>query len=200
MTVLILDTETTGLTPKDQVIELAYMVLEEDTRNLNFTSTFNERFRPIAKINPHAQAVHGIAFRDLIRCNSTTTIPLPDKIEYIIGHNISFDKRMLIQSNPRLTPRLEAAKYICTRELARVVAKQFKIPYLNNKLDTIIKHHFEDRVEELIPEHHEALSDCRKCFEYLKVILELLPALDTWDKVYSFQQLLNKDTYANKTA
>ena len=199
MNVLILDCETTGLTNKDQVLELAYMVLGEDNDGLTVTSIFNERFRPIAKINPHAQAVHGIAFKDLIRCPSTTTIPLPDKIDYIIGHNISFDKRMLIQSNPRLTPRLEASKYICTRELARLIGKQFKIPYLNNKLDTIIRHHFEDRVQELIPEHHEALSDCKKCFEYLKVVLELLPALDTWDKLYNFQQLLNKDTYANKT-
>jgi len=198
MNVLILDVETTGLTTKDQVLELAYLVLGEDNNGLTVTSTFNERFRPIAKINPHAQAVHGIAFKDLIRCTSTTNIPLPDKIDYIIGHNISFDKRMLIQSNPRLSPRLEASKYICTRELARLIGKQFKIPYLNNKLDTIIRHHFEDRIQELIPEHHEALSDCKKCFEYMKVVLELLPALDTWDKVYNFQQLLNKDTYANK--
>jgi exodeoxyribonuclease X len=199
MSIYILDTETTGLTSKDEIIEMAWIKLNNTPTNIEVEETFNQRYRPNVPINPHAYKVHNISFKDVLTKTNCKKIEIPKRIDYIIGHNISFDKRMLEQSNNTLLGQLGNIKYICTRELARAVSKQFKLPYLNNKLDTIIQFHFEDRIQELIPENHEALSDCRKCLEYLKVVFELLPALDTWDKVYNFQQLINKDTYANKT-
>jgi exodeoxyribonuclease X len=197
MSVIILDTETSGLTAKDQVIELAYMVLDNDMPKLIANSTFNQRYRPTAKIHAKAQEVHGIGFRDLLSCPSTTKIELPE-ITYMIGHNIAFDVRLLRQSNPNLAEQLDNIKYICTKQLVLRVEKQFKIPFLNHKLDTLIRHYYPDIVEELIPAKHEALSDCVKCFVLMKKIFELIPAIDTWDKLYNFQETLNKDVYAKK--
>jgi len=193
--VIILDCETTGLTAKDQVIELAYMEINKDIKNLQINSTFNQRYRPNTKINIHAQAVHGIAFRDLLKCPSTTKIELPE-ITYMIGHNIAFDVRLLRQSNSNLNEQLDNIKYICTKQLVLRIEKEFKIPFLNHKLDTLIRHYYPDRVEELIPDRHEALSDCKKCFLIVEEVLKLLPAIDTWDKLYNLQETLNHDVYA----
>jgi exodeoxyribonuclease X len=195
MNVIILDTETTGLTPKDQVVELAYMVLDNDLSKLNCASNFNQRYKPSAKMNPYAQAVHGIAFRELLTCPSTNKVEIPVDTSYMIGHNIAFDVRMLKQSNIDLTQQLDNIKYICTKELIKVVGKEFKLNFLNHKLDTIILHYFPDSYKELIPTKHAALSDCNKCFLLIKEVLKLVPAIDTWDKLYNLQQDINKDTY-----
>lgn len=194
MKVLILDTETTGLTLTDEVIELAWIRVSDSITEFNkdAVSTYNQRYRPNARMNPHAQKVHGIAFRDLLRCPSTKNIDLPEDINYIIGHNIEFDARLLKQSNIELTLKLNGVKYICTKKLVKVIEKQFKIPFLNHKLDTVIRHYYPDKVHELIPEKHEALSDCYKCFLVLQEVLKLVPAIDSWDKLYELQNLFDK--------
>lgn len=193
--VVILDVESTGLTAKDQVVELAYMVLDNDITSLSCKSKFNQRYKPNAKMNPYAQAVHGIAFRELLTCPSTTKIELPE-ITYMIGHNIAFDVRLLRQSNSNLNKQLDNIKYICTKQLVLRIKKEFKIPFLNHKLDTLITYYYPDRLEELIPAKHEALSDCVKCFLIVQEVLKLLPGIDTWDKLYNLQETLNHDVYA----
>lgn len=90
-----LDTETTGTSRKDEVIELA--VLDGSKKPL-----FVERFKPSLCIKPRAQMIHGIKDADLVNC-----LPIGfcfDRLSEvfdgrrIFAHNANFDRRLLRQS------------------------------------------------------------------------------------------------------
>lgn len=188
MNILVLDTETTGLTGKDEVIELAYIVIDNDLTTL---TSFNARYKPSIPINPHAQAVHGIEYKELLSCFPSSKIAL-EPIDYMIGHNISFDKRLLIQSNPALTEMLEKVKYIDTKVLAKLIEKENKdVKFLNHKLDVLIEHYFPENPF-TTNRFHDALTDCKKVLLLLDAVRKAFPALNTVEKLYDFQQLTSK--------
>ena len=104
MTTYVLDSETTGLTAKDQVIELAYhnlptipellyinkwlpeqkMLEELQSSNL----WFNQRFNPTVPIHPKAYEVHKISKLALIKEPSSLKASsyLPKDVTYLVGH------------------------------------------------------------------------------------------------------------------
>ena len=185
MNIVILDTETTGLTGKDEVIELAYITIDENFVPLHETV---QRFKPSIAINPHAQAVHGIEFKNLLGMPPSSKLSL-EPVDYMIGHNISFDKRLLIQSNPELKSMLETTKYIDTKTLAKLVEKRSDtIKFLNHKLDTLVEYYYPD-TPIFTSKYHDALNDCKKVMLVLSKIRETFPALDTVEKVFEFQQV-----------
>lgn len=193
MSILILDTETTGISKTDQVIELAYyeastLENEKDTRALNTLrdAISSYRYFPTVPINPHAYAVHGIGLTQLAKSPASTTLTLPKNIKYIVGHNISFDKRILLQSNPKLEAELKAAKYICTLSLAKTISKFAKTSYENHKLDTLAKHYYPE-VESLVTPLHSASNDVLKTLLVLLKLIDHTPNLKTWDDIYNFQ-------------
>jgi len=191
MVAYILDTETTGLTGKDQVIEMAWIRLEnlfDDKAKL----TFKKRYRPTVQINYEAQKVHGISFTELLPEDSLVKLDIPDDIEYLIGHNISFDVRLLKQSNKTLTDKLNKVKLICTRRLSNVVFSQNKVKILNHKLDTILKEFYPTEWEKFISDKHSALEDCLKIvklFEKFKT-LGYLSEEDDFESIYKKQLTL----------
>jgi len=189
MRILILDTETTGIASTDEVLELAYITIDN---NFITQQTFVAKYRPSVPINPHAQAVHGIEFKDLLSYPLSRTIDLgQEKIDFIIGHNISFDKRMLIQSNKGLESILEEAKYIDTMALAKLITKSTGVKFLNNKLDTLVEHYYPTASSGLIElqnnsKYHDALTDCRKVNIVLNAVRNVFPALTTVESMYEF--------------
>lgn len=191
MVAYILDTETTGLTGKDQVIEMAWIRLEnlfDDKAKL----TFKKRYRPTVQINYEAQKVHGISFTELLPEDSLVKLDIPDDIEYLIGHNISFDVRLLKQSNKTLTDKLNKVKLICTRRLSNVVFNQNKVKILNHKLDTILKEFYPTEWDKFISDKHSALEDCLKIvklFEKFKT-LGYLSEEDDFESIYKKQLTL----------
>jgi DNA polymerase III epsilon subunit-like protein len=205
ISVLVLDTETTGISKTDQVIELAYIDLGpftfEQLRSdredfeifkqtpLTYISRF--RFKPTVPINPHAYEIHGIGLSELkdSPCSTTVAIPYAD---YIVGHVISFDQRMLEQSNFEMSGQLAKAKYICTKELAKAVEKAIGIKYENHKLDTLVKYYYPAEYESLVQSTHDARGDVIKTIVVLLAMLEHLPAITSWEELYNFQQSLKK--------
>ncbi len=205
MKVIILDSETTGIAKTDQVIELAYCsigslqceqagtqaVIYNTTKSVINSLTKVTRYRPSCSINPFAFAVHNIGLSELLNKPKSSTVDIPDDITYMIGQNISFDKRMLEQSNPELKDKLDSIKYICTMTLARIIDKQMKIGYENHKLDTLAKFYFPDQAEELAPAIHSAGNDVLKTYLVLLKLVEHLPAIETWDELYDFQESMS---------
>lgn len=183
---VILDTETTGVSSIDQVIELAKLYMMPTIKdnciqveNL-LEATSCERFRPTVPINERAYEVHGIRMKDLLSCPSSLRLEAPKAVGYI-GHNVSFDHRMLKKPNVKL---------ICTLGLARSLDKQLKLGFENHKLDTLSEHYYPDLVEVLNPKLHSAKLDVIKCFLVLIKLVEHLPNIKTFDELYSFQQTL----------
>ena len=113
MKVLIFDTETTGL-PVDQnasvqdsakwpyIVQLSFIVLDTDTKEILEYSDSIIRLDETVSISPESIAIHQITpYR-----SQTEGIPIKvalahlaenmSEVDVIVGHNIIFDKRMLM--------------------------------------------------------------------------------------------------------
>jgi exodeoxyribonuclease X len=194
--VLILDSETTGLSSKDQIIELAYFIPTDDIRtwvdnffvnnlDINTIAFFHERFNPSVPINPHAQKVHGIGKIKLLGCRKSEEVSIPEDTKYIIAHNAPFDYRMLRKP--------EGVLLIDTKGIVDTIRK---LGLLTNdadegrdKLDNLIEHYFPEIAKTLCAEYHSAIGDCIKLVLLLSEILRLFPNINTWDDLYNMQSM-----------
>jgi len=92
---VLLDTETTGISKSDEVIELG--IIDTDGNAL-----YDGLFLPSVSINPKAEAVHGITLNDLIDAplfkDEWQTIYNILKDKDILIYNAPFDVRMLNQT------------------------------------------------------------------------------------------------------
>ena len=106
--ILLLDTETTGLTPPIEVIEIAYLTLS-NTISKELTDfewampTYTERFKPSGPIHPQASELHRIYLKDLLKCRPSSEVKIPSDTTILLGYNISFDHRVLGKPNTKLT-------------------------------------------------------------------------------------------------
>jgi len=199
MIAIVLDTETTGLTAKDEIIQLAYYPVEFKTVQTvtpitiysSLSRVFNQKYRPSVPINPHAAKVNGVQYLDLLGCPASKTVEVP-KAEYVVGHNISFDMRMIKQCvDFELHSQVEGIKTICTKELASKLDKKLGIGFPNHKLDTLVEFFYPEWYKGLSA-IHDALDDCYKTELVLCKLLEYIPAVDNFDKLYEFLQSLKK--------
>lgn len=103
--IAVLDTETTGLSREDQLIELGAvrLHLSPDTGALlGEPLRFHALREPSCPINPGAQRVHGLTLKHL----KGQQIPAEafgqfmDGVDAVIGHNASFDRRFVSQLFP----------------------------------------------------------------------------------------------------
>ena len=112
--ILLIDTETTGLSKTDEVIEISLSLYEVNIEN-NSTEKiafYTGRRCPSVQINPRAQKVHKISISDLIgkdfdheKVNS-----LLDNADILIAHNAAFDARML----EPIYPNIKKLHWRCT--------------------------------------------------------------------------------------
>lgn len=119
---LILDTETTGLSREDEIIQIAAI----DT---NGETLLNELVRPVsASVHSRAYEVHGIGDDDLAQCPSF--IELEDVLRSAIGqrdiiaYNSSFDERMYAQSHAKQGGFMPNGQWMCAMHMySRFVAE-----------------------------------------------------------------------------
>lgn len=183
--VIILDTETSGVCAKSQVIELAYIELTPCLKSI--LNSLEQRFKPSVEINKHSYAVHGIGIRELLNKPKTSTVDVWEDA-YIIGANISFDIRLLTQSNPNL--KFTNTRLICVLELAKILNK-IKPRFSNFKLATLYEYYY-PTCELNTVKYHTAMNDVIKTYRVLTSLLESLPALTSVDEVYDFIQATKK--------
>lgn len=162
MECIILDTETTGMTKEDEVVELGIIDIEGNV-------LYNALFSHEQPMNPMAQAVNHFTEEDLtgapcIREEAGKIISLlEDKI--VIGHNISFDENLLRQSFERYgISFMGFESKLDSQKIAKdfIYAKKYSLEHLANLLG--------------IPgnEVHRAVDDCRWTLDMLKNLEKLL--------------------------
>ena len=131
MRVLIFDTETTGLGNPSGAVEIAFIEIDHELSILDARSGL---VNPGIPIEPGAQAIHGIDASELQDKPSPEEWMLAnwpqDEPVVGIGHNCSFDLRMIGQYIPLLGGQL------CTLALARRFISDSK----NHKLGTLAAH------------------------------------------------------------
>lgn len=166
---MILDTETTGVDDDSDIIEFSasfpVSASDEFSQILNYT----ERYKPTHPVPAEASAVHFITTEDLQDCstykNSMDVITsLMETKQYFIGHNVQFDRSMLVanhkRNNPVVPPEmLDETRWICTLRFAKKLFAEdpefknltlsylwFKFELYKNCNHTIKPHSAEDDV------------------------------------------------------
>lgn len=167
MSYAILDTETTGViqqatvdNPSPQlpeVIQLAYMVFNDDGQLVHEEEKLYKPTRPIEK---EAMAVHGITNKMVEDAPSVLTLAVP-KVDYMVAHNTDFDYTVL--GSP------SATKPVCTLMLSRNLFPEFK----QHKLGTLMYYLFdEEEARRVTANAHDAMSDVKMCYMLLDKIKE----------------------------
>lgn len=198
--IFVIDTETTGIGKLDQVVQLATIRVPDNIAVLksSFVSAkpfgcagvrkqspyfpslvvTNSYFNPSVPINKHAQAVHGLSKIQLCKYPSTKECGLSSSTRIVVGHNVSFDTRMLHVELPS----------ICTMNLAKKIEKirGAKFGFENYKLTTIFSFYYPELVKQFESEVHDALGDCEMCLLVLIKLLEQFPFLATLTDVQQY--------------
>lgn len=148
------DTEATGLSSDDRVIELA---LVEFADGAPTGQRIVRRFNPEGRWSRAAQLVHGIPLHELER-EPLWRDKAPGLASWLQGrtlvaHNAAFDRRMLEAELRRAGVEVPALEWVCTKD----VAKQLH-PKTSHKLDALCAL---KRVP--LPNHHRADCDAEAC-------------------------------------
>jgi DNA polymerase-3 subunit epsilon len=111
-----LDTETTGLHPSAEIIEIGIIDDQEQT-------LFEQRIRPRGKIDPAAERIHGISLAELSDCPTWEKV-WPQAEAFLKGkkigvYNVEFDWKMIREANRRtwLTSTLGQGDFFDIMEL-----------------------------------------------------------------------------------
>lgn len=179
MTYLFIDTETTGLGSSDVVLQLAYIATNADGRELLYQNAlFAHDFE--FGIHPDAAKVNGLTV-ERVKANGyapRTVVQILQKMPtlmqtmYVIGHNVSFDIRLLRQTCDRYGLALPSTiNTICTkssksvREFVGAMDKNGRVKAPS--LAELHRHLFGEDFDGA----HDALADVRataRCFFELK--------------------------------
>ena len=173
------DTETTGVEETAEIIELSLSYPESTNDDISDISNYTRRFRPASGIiPPESSAVHFICMEDLeneelYENNISEIDSLLNIRKYFIGHNVIFDRNMLVQNHERYNSEKsipDESNFICTLRLAKKLYTldpsftKFTLSYLWFKLNLN-----KDVSRKIIP--HSAEDDVYMCY---RVFVSLL--------------------------
>lgn len=159
MTAYIFDTETTGL--KDpHLVEAAWLKIA-DLSGLAVTSEFLTRYKPGKPIELGALVVSHILDEELEGCPDHTTFALPSDTEFLIGHNVDYDWRVVGEPD---------VKRICTKALSCALWPSAD----SHTQSAMIYLHYRTQATELLKNAHAALDDIKNCRLLLVKILDTL--------------------------
>jgi exodeoxyribonuclease X len=121
MIIVTLDTETTGLLPEDQVIEIGWVMRDLKTKSKSRWSTL---IKPTVPVHPSARGAHHILDTELapactMRAHRERLYERLTKADVLAAHNLEFDVRMLLQSGMRDydLPKMRICTWRCARHL-----------------------------------------------------------------------------------
>ncbi|MDA8235838.1 MAG: exonuclease domain-containing protein [Clostridia bacterium] len=164
-TYVILDLETTGPSPQDEILEIGAVKL----KNGQVIDTFTTLVRPKGKIPLRIKLLTGINDQMVVEAPELNDV-LPDLLKFIdryplVGHNIAFDYGFLTRAlgNELSNRRLD------TVDLARI-AWPLSVNHRLSTLTAMLK------IEHL--EHHRALDDARATGFLLERTLETIRGFD----------------------
>lgn len=178
MTAYIFDSETTGLI-EPQLVEAAWLKLGAIT-GLPVTDQFLARYKPDKPIELGALATSHILDEVLADCPPYTDFAMPIDTDYIIGHNVDYDWRVIGQPN---------IKRICTQALSRNLWPGAD----SHSQSAMIYLHYRSEASTLLRNAHAALDDVKNCRRLLAKIIDALAEqlgrpLAGWDELWRFSE------------
>lgn len=135
MNIIVLDTETTGIKQEKgaKIIELALLTYDLDSQKL--LDTWVQRFDPQQPIEEGAQAIHGIAYTDLIgkptwEDSADEIVTRMNAADLIVAHNMGFDGPFIAAELARVSRKVPDLYAFCTMENGRWACFDGKFPKL----------------------------------------------------------------------
>jgi exodeoxyribonuclease X len=176
--ILVLDSETTGLKEPIQPIEVAYLGISYP--NLEVESEFCQRYKPDKPIELGAMATSHILLSELQNEPSYTTFKLPEDTEYLIGHNIDYDWKVIGSPN---------VKRIDTKAIS-----DYLYPELDSHTQSAMIYYFYNHeATSMLKEAHNALCDVQNCLTLLACLVDNdnvpASALESIEGLYQFSEL-----------
>lgn len=180
-TVVIFDTETTGINDP-VIVEAAYIIVDIPdllTKEYKFCSRYN----PGKPIELGAMATHHILDEDLVDYPPASEFKLPEGTDYIIGHNVDFDWKVI--GSPA------DIKRICTLALSR-----WLFPTLDSHTQSSMVYYFmRAEATRLLKNAHSAAEDVGNCYLVLYYLLNEMEkrgiislATLTWEELWQISE------------
>lgn len=178
MTAYIFDSETTGLN-EPHLIEAAWLKLK-DISSLTVTADFLQRYKPGKPIELSALATSHILDEELDGCEPYNTFTLPEDVEYLIGHNVDYDWRVIGEPD---------VKRICTRALSSKLWPAAD----SHTQSAMIYLHYRTEAAGLLRNAHAALDDVKNCRLLLVKILDTLAVtlgrpVSDWEELWDISE------------
>jgi exodeoxyribonuclease X len=181
---LIVDTETSGISSADKMIEYAHLSLPalEQLQTVSPIYSYTDvaqlqsLWNPGVDIHPQASAVNGWTKERYAEHPPVEGFQM-EATNYIIGHNVDFDCKFIGEPT---------AKRICTIRLAKLAWPKTTSGVTSYKLTNLIEH-FLPNGKDLTKEAHGALADCYLTFILLDEILKRFPRVTSWEELYQLQ-------------
>lgn len=190
---IVFDTETTGTDhEKDQVIEAAYIELPDSPdafSAVRYPSTlpfYHERFKPSVPIQFGAQATHHILMSDLDGCLDSDQFAFPGDVDYLIGHNIDFDWRMIGQPDVKRIDTLALSRWLYPELDSHTQSAM--IYFIANIYDR------GEWARNILREAHSALADVHNCGILLRFLIQEInkrsdqASLNHWDVLWTISE------------
>lgn len=182
MSYLVVDTETTGFTSSDKIVQLAMQLYNDDNQIVGeFNSLINHDFLVINNQEFHDKVGNGISVEnckkygvDLVSA-LYTYIDWAKDVDIIVGHNLDFDLRMIASAfesesltkpnKPTYCTMKHSKQLVKSPPTARMVACG-RTGYKNPKLEETYKFLFGEEIQNA----HDAMGDVRST---ARIYLEL---------------------------
>lgn len=182
MTVLIIDSETTGLIEPIEYNEVAYLEIGS-VQYLDIVASFEQRYKPTKQSELGALVTHGIMEEELVDCPPYGTFELPKDTTYLIGANIDYDWRVL--GKPDI-------KRICITALARHLVEG-----LDSYSQSALLYYFEgSAAKEKLVAAHSAFADIKNCRLVLGHLLKLVDVIpNTFEELWELSEVARVPKY-----
>lgn len=171
---IVVDTETTGLW-EPEIVEVAWVEVVSP-RSPRTGTTFHQRYRPSKPIELGALATHHILDEELLECPPSSALELPVGIEYLIGHRVDFDWKVLGKPLIKRIDTLMMAWRLWWPELDSLT--------LGAVLYGLDRAHARERLQGA----HSALRDVNNCLFVLWAVCEALPDVRSWEDLWRFSE------------
>lgn len=167
---IIIDTETTGFSEPVEPIEVAWLWIN-GPKDLNVLDLFEARYQPAKPIDLGALSTHHIMDEDLVGLPPFTGLLIPEGVEYLIGHNVDYDWKVL--GSPDI-------KRICTVALCR-----FLFPKADSHSQGAMMYLL-DRAsaKSRLVSAHSAGTDVINLKHLLSFIIPMIPNIETWEDLW----------------
>lgn len=163
MQTLIIDCETTGTGDDAQVIEFAACTIDIPACSKVEKSIY-QRYKPSVPMQWGAIATHHIWPQDLEGKPPSSEAKLPEGVEYVIGHKVDFDWKML-GADPSI-------KRICTQAMSRKLFPEADSHTQGAMIAMLCGG--DDAIRGLLRGSHSAATDTLLCSYLLRKLIETI--------------------------